>query len=92
MLRLLLPRFDHVVLTRYLNNPRARSEQESLELANQTLERWSGGAARPELFAVATPQRALEAAKSLALKTGLICITGSFFLAAEVRPLLGTAD
>ena len=39
--------------------------------------------------AVSSPEDALILAKSLVNETGLILVTGSFYLAGEVRKLLG---
>ncbi len=89
MLRLLVPRFDNVVLTRYIENPRA-VELETLEQLATSLLGTAGGNGdlRPAIHAVATPGEAWQMARRLAGPDDLICITGSFFLAAELRPLV----
>jgi dihydrofolate synthase/folylpolyglutamate synthase len=76
MLALLLPRFDGVVLTRYLNNPRYVPVEELESLAQ-------GGAV--PLYCCGTPAEAWQLVKELATPDDLICVTGSFFLAAEMR-------
>ncbi len=49
-------------------------------------------ATKPQVHQIATPIEAWKFVRSRAQPEDLICITGSFFLAAEVRPLLvGTA-
>jgi dihydrofolate synthase/folylpolyglutamate synthase len=84
MLRLLLPAFDHVVLTRYVENPRARSIEELQAIAAE-----ESRAGRPVSIHTANdPIAAWQVARQLAGDDDLICITGSFFLAAELRPLL----
>jgi len=68
-------RFDHVVLTRYTTNPRAA-----------TLERLTAAARAAGMRAprhAADPAAAMRAARSLAGRDGIVCVAGSFFLAAE---------
>jgi dihydrofolate synthase / folylpolyglutamate synthase len=85
MLRAVLPRFDHVIFTRYLNNPRA-VEPEELHALSQSI---AGETANlPPIETAPTPERSLHRARELAGSDDLICFTGSFFLAAELRPLL----
>ena len=76
MLAQLLPRFDGVVLTRYLNNPRYVPVEELASLARP-------GAA--SLYCCETPLEAWQRIKELAMPDDLVCVTGSFFLAAEMR-------
>ena len=89
MLRQLLGRFDHVIFSRYSNNPRSVPPEELLAMAREIasplpLGEGSGvRAAKMEI--VATPSEAWDAAGSLATPDDLICITGSFFLASEMR-------
>jgi dihydrofolate synthase/folylpolyglutamate synthase len=84
MLRLLLPEFEEVVLTRYVNNPRACVPEKLRALAEEEL---MGLALEPSprLHIAAEPLSAWHLAQQLADQQGLICITGSFFLAAELR-------
>jgi hypothetical protein len=53
-------------------------------------EKTSGQSGRPGVFS--TPTLALEAARAEAGAADLICITGSVFLAGELRPLLLAAQ
>jgi dihydrofolate synthase / folylpolyglutamate synthase len=131
MLQQLLPRFDHIIFTRYSNNPRSVPPEELLALAEelrtvsplplgegpgvratssgqwpvasgQTTEgREERGERRgtqspnlqiskspnsnPQLEVLATPAAAWDAIRRLATPDDLICITGSFFLASEMR-------
>jgi len=77
MLVLLLPAFDEVIFTRYTSNARGMPPEELLELAARVS---------------TTPCRVLpdiasawQVVRSTAVPTDLICLTGSFFGAAESR-------
>jgi dihydrofolate synthase/folylpolyglutamate synthase len=88
MLRLLLPRFDQVIFTRYVGNPRAADPHQLARLAREILAERNG---RADLFAPLVcdePAAAWQAARRLATPNHLVCITGSFFLAGEMRPML----
>jgi len=77
MLGRLLGRFNEVVFTRYLNNPRAVSPEEleavAAELAGRRYQVCAG------------PADAWDEVRRLATPDDLICVTGSFFIAAEMR-------
>lgn len=77
MLRLLLPRFKRVIFTRYQNNPRGVPPEELAHLAQQT------SAATTDVCA--DPAAAWERARELAAEADLVCVTGSFFIASEMR-------
>jgi dihydrofolate synthase/folylpolyglutamate synthase len=79
MFRVMAPHFGAVFVTRYTNNPRALA-------ADRLAAAWSAVTPAP-VRACATPAEALEAAQKEAGPDGLICITGSVFLAGELRPL-----
>ena len=81
MLRVLLSRFDRVIFTRYSDNPRGVPAEELLRLSARL-------APNTPSETAPTPAEALSAAARLAHPDDLICITGSFFLAAELRRLL----
>jgi dihydrofolate synthase / folylpolyglutamate synthase len=83
MLKRLLPRFEQVILTRYSNNPRAMNiaELESLVAEMSPIARSS----------CPNPAAAVERALQLASPDHLVCITGSFFLAAEARQTFADA-
>jgi dihydrofolate synthase/folylpolyglutamate synthase len=77
MLAAVRGRFDHVVLTRYVTNPRAA-----------TVERLREACARAGVSAnhvAATPAEAFRLAKKLATPRGMVCVAGSFFLVSEIR-------
>ncbi len=80
MLKLLLPWFEWVVLTQYCNNPRGMDYTELMNIACSISEK--------ELFVVETPHQAWEFASARSDDTEMICVTGSFFIAAELRDLL----
>ena len=81
MLGRLLGQFDEVVFTRYLNNPRAVPPEEldamALELGGRRHRVCSG------------PDDAWDEVGRLAAPEDLICVTGSFFIAAEMRQQIG---
>jgi dihydrofolate synthase/folylpolyglutamate synthase len=77
MLELLLPEFDAVILTRYHSNPRAINVDELDSLAGSILP--------IERLVCADAAEAWSAARAMAKVDDLICVTGSFFLAAEMR-------
>jgi dihydrofolate synthase/folylpolyglutamate synthase len=95
MLAQLLPRFEGVVLTRYLNNPRFVPVEELGSLAAQVAAELNGAAGKRGanwLHCCASPTEAWHYARTLASPDDLICVTGSFFLAAEMRGLLQRDD
>ena len=83
MLRVLLPKFDEVILTRYWNNPRAMPPAELDALAGEI-----SSAPRHRCDDAAA---AWKLATRLAAADHLICITGSFFIAAEMRAAMQKA-
>lgn len=80
MLRQLLPRFDSVILTCYQNNPRGVPVEELSRLVQSLT-------AAPAHLAADTVA-AWKLARRIATPDDLICITGSFFIAAELRELI----
>ena len=79
-LRALLPDFDAIVATRYVENPRSVPPEEVAAAVFEI----DGRSAR----VAADPAEALELARRLTPRPGLICVTGSLFLAAEARALV----
>jgi len=82
MLDRLLPAFDEVVLTHYLDNPRRMPVEQLVRLARQI-----GGREYP---AATSPAEAWEMAHRLARPEDLVCITGSFFLIGQILSVLRT--
>jgi len=77
MLKRLLHRFDEVVFTRYLNNPRAMSPEQLDAIAAELTGR--------HYYMCPDPAGAWNKIRSLASPEDLICVTGSFFIAGEMR-------
>jgi dihydrofolate synthase/folylpolyglutamate synthase len=93
MLAQLLPRFDGVVLTRYLNNPRYVPVEELIAIAREVAASLNGRASPSDdrwLYTAATPADAWSIVSGRATVDDLICVTGSFFLAAEIRQAVAT--
>ena len=78
-LQALLPCFDTMIATRYVENPRSVPPE---AIADQIVA-MSG---RPVRIAP-EPAQALALARELTEPDGLICVTGSLFLAAEARAI-----
>ncbi len=79
-LQALLPLCDEIIATRYLENPRSLSPE---TIASAVL-MLSGQTAHT----AAEPAEALDLARHLTPPDGLICVTGSLFLAAEARAVV----
>jgi len=80
LLRQLVPQFETIILTQYVSNPRAVPVEQLTAMFRQTWDRTA--------ISAADPLGAWNMARALAKRDDLICITGSFFLAAEVRELI----
>jgi dihydrofolate synthase/folylpolyglutamate synthase len=80
MLDLLAPHFAQAFLTRYHSNPRGMPGEQLLDILRRT--------ADLPATVYPTPAEAWQAASASAGPEDLICVTGSVFLAGEVRPLL----
>ena len=98
MLEELLVNFDRVVLTRYQDNPRGRSEHELFKLAEGIAEKKRAEGRRVASFSVEpTPESAWKFVNQEMdcivegevadeeVRKQLICISGSAFLVAELR-------
>jgi dihydrofolate synthase/folylpolyglutamate synthase len=79
-LRALLPSFETVIATRYVENPRSVAPE---DIAATTFE--LGGRS---VRITQDPAEALALARRLTAPEDLICVTGSLFLAAEARAIL----
>ncbi len=78
--RQLLPRFDSIILTQYLHNPRS--------VPAESLRRLIQSVSDVPCHVAATPTEAWRIARRIATPNDLICVTGSFFIAAEMRELI----
>jgi dihydrofolate synthase/folylpolyglutamate synthase len=79
-LQALLPLFDQLIVTRYLENPRSVPPDE----VACAIEELDGRVAH----VAADPAAALAMARQRTAAEDLICVTGSLFLAAETRALI----
>ena len=88
MLEHLLPRFQHVVFTRYVNNPRSVDPHNLARLALPLVEARSPRAPAPgDIVVCPTPSEAWQHVQEIVAADDVIVLTGSFFLAAEMRAL-----
>ena len=87
MLHHLLPEFTHIIVTEFQTNPRATKRQQLFEWATALGLEFS-----PTISIADTPKAALQMAKAACESNlpadNIVCVTGSIFLAAEVRELL----
>jgi dihydrofolate synthase/folylpolyglutamate synthase len=81
MLTVLTPHFDRLYLTQYTSSSRCASTDALLGAARES-------GSRLPTVAVADPLRALRLAQAEAGDDDLICVTGSLFLAGELRASL----
>lgn len=95
MLRLLMPKFDRILLTRFLNNPRSVAPEELLRIAERIAgERVGESTAagddngRPQFIVCPDPAGTHRRLLSDVAPDHLVCVTGSFFIAAEMRKIL----
>jgi dihydrofolate synthase/folylpolyglutamate synthase len=79
MMRVLAPHFAHVYATRYRGSARALAPEQLADLLRPT---------QLPCTIYQDPQEAWQAARAAAQPDDLICITGSVFLAGELRPLV----
>lgn len=77
MLEVLLPRFDTVMLTRYTSSPRAIPPEHLQDLAQRIL-------GRP-VPVDSDPLHAWSELTQQSAADDLLCVTGSFFIASEIR-------
>lgn len=80
LLRQVLPEFDTVIVTQYLNNPRAVPAAEVCRMV-ETISDYP-------VHLATDPASAWKIASRLSTPEDLICVTGSFFIAAEMREII----
>lgn len=85
MVQIIRPHFHDVVFTRFLGNPRSREPEELLSISVSSQDQRNPAT---HCQIAQTPKEALQDAKTLAGQGGLVVVTGSIFLASEVRSLL----
>ena len=78
--RRLLPHFDAIVLTRYESTQRG--------IALDALASIAAGVSPRSVHVEKDPASAWQAAQNICPENGLICVAGSFFLAAEIRRMI----
>jgi dihydrofolate synthase/folylpolyglutamate synthase len=86
IVRELVAHFERIVVTQYQENPRAVPVKELLKIVTQAMAGLS-----VDIMMCAAPKEALQLAIETAVAGELICIAGSFYLAAEMRPLVQAA-
>jgi dihydrofolate synthase/folylpolyglutamate synthase len=91
MLRVLGPHFQRIILTEFRENPRAAPVGQLATFCRQELEALGRGANGVYLDERADPVDAWELARQNTAPDELVCITGSFFIAAELRALATAA-
>jgi dihydrofolate synthase/folylpolyglutamate synthase len=87
MLRQLVSQFDTVMLTQFITNPRAVPAWELERTATEVM----AATKQPRaslLLHCSTPLAAWSTCRQLLAPDDLACVSGSFFLAAEMQPLL----
>jgi len=87
IVRALLPHFDQVIATQYQENPRAVATARLGQIVRQELAALNQTASTVTVHERLVPADALALAQEIVAGTAesLICITGSFFIAAELR-------
>lgn len=88
MLEQLCPEFDRVILTEFQKNPRAADAGKLAQWAREFTLHGGTAASQQNVLEASTPDEALRMARIMAGPEGLICGTGSIFLAAEIQQSL----
>ncbi len=90
IVRVLVPHFQKVIVTQYYNNPRAVETDKLREIVREELAKLTSTEA--VMYERSLPAEAWQLAQELARESDkpdqLVCVTGSFFIAAELRPAL----
>ena len=86
IVRILVPHFDRFLITQFVENPRAVSVERLVELVRKELA--VHGFSNRSVAECETPVAAWQTVLETAAPQELVCITGSFFLAAEMRRLV----
>jgi dihydrofolate synthase/folylpolyglutamate synthase len=83
MILQLMHAFDRIILTQFQNNPRVVPLENLEAIANEHQSQFP----KVEILSAPSSDVALRHAIESADDQELICVAGSFFLAAEIRPL-----
>jgi len=92
ILQTLLPHFGPVIVTQYQENPRAVPVAKLAEMVRQLQRQLGRGEQAERVSERAVPIEAWQLAREMARDDQLICVTGSFFIAAELRSALQLGD
>lgn len=88
MFELLLPCFDVIILTRFVTNPRALAIEQLETECQSVIDQFDPETPIPFIESSKDPQAAWQRARQLAEPDDLICVTGSFYLAGEIRSMV----
>jgi dihydrofolate synthase/folylpolyglutamate synthase len=83
ILQTIVPHFDRYIVTQYQENPRAVPAEVLADILMDVL-----ASGRGEVVISPTPALAWQYVQSTTVTQELVCVTGSFFLAAEMRRLI----
>jgi dihydrofolate synthase/folylpolyglutamate synthase len=86
MLSLIGDSCEHLLFTQYHHNPRSYPVEQLVEVFSELSV--ANGNKHPRVQVRPDPHDAWRAACNIATTDHVICITGSFFLAAELRPII----
>ncbi len=86
MLERIIPLFDRVIFTKYKNNPRGLTVAKLLKLAEQVIEACKANGKTIRVETNEEPVSAWQNAVTAPHEQKFICVAGSAFLIAEVRP------
>ena len=88
VVRELVPHFERIIVSQYQDNARAVPADDLAEIVRHELAGHSSKVVACDVVVCATPREAWQFAIQSAVPSECICITGSFFLAAEMCPLV----
>lgn len=92
IVRVLLPHFEKIVVTEYVENPRAVPTARLAKIVAAELEKANGAGTTSQVIQEPNPQRAWQRVQATLHPQSLACVTGSFFIAAELRRVLLATD
>ncbi len=86
IVRVLVPHFQRIIVTEYRNNPRAVETEILGNIVREELAKLDND--QTLVSEQSFPQEAWRLAQEVVEPDQLVCITGSFFIVAELRPVL----
>jgi dihydrofolate synthase/folylpolyglutamate synthase len=87
MLAMLVLNFDEIICTQFETNPRAVDAQTLAKLAGEIAEKEEANG-NCKITVRQSPSEAWSYCREHLRRDSLVCVTGSFFLAAELRPII----